>query len=143
MINLDFDWDKAGREYIENMPNKLKESLIDGIKEAMFAAEGYSKEGFDPQSWTKPPNPPPGPLVSRTEDLRDSVEASRDVKQEGGSLVGYIESTLGYAEMHEFGGENDVGLEVPPRPFLLPAITNNLDEIRNIIAENIIKGLNK
>ena len=142
MFNIKVDWEKAGRQYIENMPNALRESLINGIKEAMFAAQEISKEEyFDPQSWSKKPNPAPGPLVSRTEDLKDSVEASKTVKKNGSSLVGYIESTLGYASLHEYGGENEKGLDVPPRPFLGPAITNNLDEIRSIIEDNMIKGL--
>lgn len=125
MISVDFDWNEAGRKYIEQMPTKLRESLIEGIREAMFYAEGESKKGF--ASGKGPPNPPPGPLIARTGHLRRSIESGVD------DTTGYLETKAKYGVVHELG--------TPARPFLMPAIANNLDKIRDIITNNITKGL--
>ena len=130
MISIDFEWSKEGKRYIENMPNVLRESLIEGIRNAMFYAEGEAKKGFG--SGKGPPNPPPGPLIARTGHLRRSIEGG---VEEVGS-TGYIKTDVKYGRPHELGNA-----KMPARPFLMPAIENNLDKIQNIIANNIVKGL--
>ena len=130
MILTKFDWEKAGKEYVEQMPNKLKESLIKGIEEAMLKAEEHAKKGFG--SGKGAPNSPPGPLIARTGHLRRGIESGVNE----GDYIGYLKNKVKYGEYHELGTKG-----MPARPFLRPAIINNIDELNRIIKDNIIRGL--
>ena len=143
MLDIKIDWEKAGRDYIAGMPEKLRDALIEGMLEAMNTAADKAALGLDPQSWVAPVNPPPGPLVSRSEDLMYNIAPGKSASIKAGVVTGFIQSDLHYSALHEFGGVNDGGHFVPPRPFLMPAINDNLDEIREIIEDEIIEELNK
>ena len=144
-----------GEEYVESLPNKLSEAIRDGIKECLIKAVATSKaDYFDKDQWetdgdfdygqgpgvnrfARDANPPPGPLISRSGDLMNSI--GYRVNKKG--FTGYMGSSLPYARMHEFGGQNSEGAFVPARPFLRPAMDDNLDAFNNIIIENVIRGL--
>lgn len=78
-------------------------------------------------------------------------EAIRDVTIQGGAVVGVIGSRVPYAAIHEYGGtihhNNLFGrgikatINIPPRPYLRPAIKDALPTVRKIIRKRIVDGL--
>lgn len=125
MVEIQLLFNKKDLKDIQKMPDEFRIGLIKGLRMAMLYAEGKSKSGF--ASGTGPPLPPPGPLRVRTGHLRRSIESGVD------GDVGYLETNVKYGARHE--------LEVPMRPFLRPALEDNMDKIAKIITDNILKGL--
>lgn len=123
MLKIRFDWDKAGLKWIERLPDNFRIGLIKGIREAMFYAEGKSKKSF--LSGGGPPHPTK--LTARTGHLRRNIKSGVD------GTMGFLSNDVDYAVIHE---------EVPGlRPFLMPAIEDNMEKIEDIIMDNIVKAV--
>jgi len=102
--------------------------LFKGVKEAMFYSEGKAKRNFGGA----------GQLQVRSGHLRRSIKTS--VKEGIGEIVGNIGSNVIYAATHEFG---DPSRNIPARPFITPALTNNSIEIKRIIQKAIKREVDK
>lgn len=122
MIKIKFDWRKEDLKYIEKMPGKFKTGLIKGMRMAMFFAEGESKKGF--LSGKGPPHPTI--LTARTGHLRRSIKSGVD------GTKGFLKTDVGYGYKHE--------VDPGRRPFLMPALENNIDKIGDIIMDNITRS---
>lgn len=75
-----------------------------------------------------PPNPPPGPLISRTGTLRRSIR----VDDAGVPRFIDIGSDLVYAGVHELGGNLR---NVQPRPFLRPAAEKIAPQLQRLFED--------
>ncbi len=126
MLDVKVTIDPAGLKYLKSMPAKFKEGILKGMRKAAFYAEGKAKKGFG--SGSGPPNPPPGPLKVRTGHLRRSIR-SGVVKN---MLTGWIGTNVFYGKVHEESTKF-------PRPFLRPAVENNIDKINELIKQSILR----
>ena len=81
---------------------------------------------------------PKGGLHVITGSLRRSIESGIDIR--GNNIVGWLGSDLIYAPTHEFGYPPR---NIPQRPFIEPGITENIEQIKNIIQNSITKEMNK
>lgn len=132
---------------IKRMPNEFKSGLTKGLRRGMLFAEGKAKRRFDT----------PGNLKVRTGHYRRSIRSG--VRSGAGGTTGYLAADVVYASIHEYGGiirpkEGEYltfpiegkwvsvrRVIIPKRPLMTPSITENIVEIGNIIAEDIIKEL--
>lgn len=80
-------------------------------------------------------------LTSRTGILRGSITAKSE-KTGDNVYIGKFGTNVKYGPTHEFG---DSRRNIPPRPFLSPAIKNadNIKKVEGIIMEVIKAGLEK
>jgi len=134
---------------IKGLVTKYHAGFLKGVREAMFVAEKWSKESFGK----------PGHLVSRTGNLRRSINTT--VKDKGSVIEGTIGTAVKYGPIHELGGvikpikgkylkfaingqwKSVRQVKIPARPYLKPSITENIDKIREIIMRNIAEESNK
>lgn len=129
MIKFDIKYPAAIKRYIKDLPEKFEEGTLEGLRKAMFAAEGFSKKVF---AESGPVRKPPGPLVARTGHLRRSIKGEVE-----SARIGILYSKVAYARPHELGIS-----PMPARPFLRPALEgDNLDKIREIIKDSIFKEM--
>lgn len=95
-------------------------------------------------------------LKIQTGALRDSIDYT--VKESGGLIIGTLGSDKLYAAIHEFGGTITArrakflifktqdgwrrveSVNIPPRPFLRPAIDHNIDAVAKIINAEVLKS---
>lgn len=123
--------------------DEFRKGLEEGMRKAMFLAERKSKERMGT----------PGNLNIKTGNLRRSINSS--VTVEGNSIVGRLGSYVVYSRIHELGGvirARDGYLKfktqggwrsvkqvvMPKRPFLRPAINDNMTDMLDIIIKTII-----
>lgn len=134
-MRLTWEFSEKSKEYIRRLPNKLESGVSKGLVEAMFFAELKSKEIFVNESspGTPAPLPPPGPLVSRSGRLRESIQS--------GAIgnIGWIGTNVKYGKAHEFGIH-----PMPERPFLQPSLSgDNMESIKDIIIKGVMKEMTK
>lgn len=139
-----FVWDVKSKKYINNMPKDFKKGIAQGILWSMVFAEEKSKAIFiqgqnaDNHPPKPQPLPPPGPPVSRTGRLRESIRAGV------GKDMGWLKTNVSYGYIHEISGVNEFGDKIGKRPFLMPSFEgNNLDKIREILVEEIVMEMTK
>lgn len=114
--------DKNTFKNLEALKDKLGDGLLKGVRNAMFFAEGASKKRFGTT----------GNLNVLSGRLRSSIKT--DVRRMGNEIIGTIGSNVIYAKVHELGLGN-----MPARPFLRPAIDENINMINSIIIDSINK----
>lgn len=92
-------------------PNRVAHRAL--MRAALLIQEDATRNQIQ-RGGSGPPNPPPGPLISRTGTLRRSIRVD-DV-----GLPRFVDvgSDLVYAGVHELGGQ---ATRTPARPFLQPA----------------------
>ncbi len=142
---LHIDVKIEGLEGIKKLPEEWTSGLAKGFRRAMVFVEGKAKKRFGK----------PGNIKARTGHYRRSISTS--VKRIPGGMVGTLSGNVIYAAPHEFGAviRPKKGLYlrfpikgswvsvkkvvIPKRPLLIPSITENIDDIGEIIVDNIIK----
>ena len=95
-------------------------------------------------------------LRIRTGKLRDSIDYS--IKDNRSEIVAFLGSDALYARIHEFGGTITArrskhlvfltnsgwrrvkSVTIPPRPFLITAISKNKDKFAKIVNEGAVAG---
>lgn len=143
MLDFNIDIDKKD---ISNITNKLlgiSDGIKSGLQQAMLYAESEAKQSFG-QS---------GNLKSRSGRLRSSITSGVN------GSTGWLTSNLPYAAIHEYGGEikpkkakflkfmiqgqwrSVKKVIIPARPFLNPAINNNIETIKSIITDAIMQRI--
>ena len=145
MLTIDMKLSKESRKTLDKYPGRFKNGIIKGMKSAMLFAEGEAKKSFGR----------PGNLKVGTGHLRRSIRSN--VKVSGSNVIGSVESNVIYAEIHEIGGiiraRNAKYLhfkvdnrwvkvkqvKIPARPYLRPAIEDNLPKIGDIISKYILQ----
>ena len=122
MIDVNIKFNKTDLTYVKSLPSLFNSGIIKGLRKATLFAEGEAKKGFG--SGGGLPNPPPGPLKVRTGHLRRSIRSGVIAS----SLTGWIGTEVFYGKVHE-----------PTRPFLSPAVENNVDSINDMLRDSILK----
>ena len=153
MIDIQVKFDKKGLLDLSKLPKEFKAGAIKGVRQAMFHAERMSKRDFEKSRGGA------GGLNVRSGSLRRSITSGVNIK--GNSVVGSLGSNLIYARIHELSGtirprtgqylrfqiegqwKTVKSVFIPARPFLRPAIDENISEIKNLIRDSIIKEMNK
>lgn len=126
MLRFHIAYEKGATKYIDELPKNFEKGNLKGLRKAMFFVEGKAKAGFAEGG---PVRKPPGPLVARTGHLRRSIKSG--VKDH---RIGWVKATVSYGRLHELG----IG-RMPARPFLRPAIEDNIERIKQFIRESIVK----
>ena len=144
MVKLEvnrFDLDK-----ISQMGKRAKKGSIRGMKKGMKIVlnEARSFSGSNQ-------------LNIRSGRLRDSIQT--EVRVDGNDVVGFIGSDLIYSAIHEYGGTITArsskylifktnrgwrkvsSVNIPPRPYLRPAIENTQKEVEKILSESILNSI--
>lgn len=143
MLRFDFEETPETKKWRKEFPSEFKKALLEGVKKSMFFVEGKAKESFGKA----------GKLKVQTGHLRRSIKSS--VKERHNMLVASLFSNVIYAAIHESGGviratnkpylKFQIGnrwvsvkeVTIPARPYLEPAISENVDEMYKIIYDNI------
>lgn len=112
---------------VEKITNKglaLRIGLSKGLKKGMLFLEGEAKKNFGG----------PGQLKVRTGHLRRSIRSN--VIDRNNKLEAYIGSNVVYSAVHEFGYKPR---NIPPRPYIKPAIENNRLKFEEIVMKELGK----
>lgn len=127
MIAISLNLKSDSIAYLEKLPSKAKHGLAKGLLQAMMFAETKSKQIFREEGDVHP-----SILTARTGNLRRSISSGAS------DSIGWIGTNVKYGKVHEYSG---AGKAKVIRPFLRPAIENNLNEIRDLICEGIVEGI--
>jgi len=132
-----------------------------GLLAAARLVRDAAKKEFARKSQTALPNPPPGPLVPRTGDLRESIKAEL-IQEQHEAIVG-VPARIVYGKVHEFGNTirqvrspymifTPIGekgpwfakeVTIPARPFLWPGYEKNKERVRELIGNAIVTLLDR
>ncbi len=147
MFHLKLEVNKKDLASIKEMPEEFREGLEKGVRRAMLFAEGKAKRRFDTA----------GNLQVQSGHYRRSIRSG--ISPASGGIIGYLAADVVYASIHEYGGvikAKEGGylrfpikgrwvtvkrVVIPKRPLITPSITENLDEMGDIIIKDIIKEL--
>ena len=138
-----FVWKAESAKYIDSMVNRFKDGIAQGIIRSMVFVEekaksrfiqGQNADEYPPIPW---PKRPPGPLTSRTGRLRASIKSGV------GKDIGWLKTNVPYGHIHEISGINEEGKHIGLRPFLRPAFTENWNNIKETLAEEIVREMTK
>jgi phage gpG-like protein len=140
---------KIDTKDIDKLLPNIKKGIMKGMRLSMLHAEAQSKKRFNT----------PGNLHVGTGRLRNSINSS--VVQEGDTYVGSLGTNVVYGQIHEYGGvirpitspylkfktldgrwHSVRSVNIPARPFIRPAIEENLERIRDIIINSITQEVN-
>ena len=153
MFEIDFKVDKKDLQDIRKMPKEFKHGMLKGVRKAMFVAEAGAKRDFTKSRSAD------GGLHVRSGHLRRYIQSG--VKEYSNSVEGWIGSNVIYARIHELSGiikpragkylrfqiegkwKTVTEVTIPKRPYLEPGITENINEIKNVIRSSIIKETSK
>lgn len=114
------------KRYMRKFPNEFKKGFYTGLRKAMLIVEKEAKTNVNRGH--------PEFLEVRTGNLRRSILS--DVDWKGGELVGSVYSGVVYSAVHELGFQH-----IPARPYLRPAIEDNLERIEDLIQDEILKEI--
>jgi len=150
VIALELKIPKGGLKEVTDMAKYVRAGITVGMEKAMLFAEGEAKKSFNTS----------GHLQTKTGHLQRSIKHS--VKSSGNIIIGSIGSNVVYARIHEKGGVitpkvsmflkfvGDDGKDVytkqsviPARPYLYPAVNDNLVKISAIIEKSIVDEVNR
>ncbi len=142
MIKLNLS--EKSRKMIRKMPDLVKPALYKGMRKAMILASGTARSPYLSGK----------ALKRRTGRLRNSI--THDVRIQGDKVIGTIGTNVVYGRIHELGGvirpkvkqllrfhipgvgwRSAKEVTIPARPFLRPALEDNLGEIKKILAKRI------
>lgn len=153
MLDIRIKFNKRDLANLNKMPEEFKKGALKGMRQAMFHAERMSKKDFEKSRGPK------GGLHVRTGNLRRSIGSGVNVI--GNNIIGWIGSNLIYAQIHELGGiikprtkqylrfqiegfwKTVKQVIIPQRPFIEPGITENIDKIKELIVNSIVREVNK
>lgn len=122
----------AARRFEKGLPRSITRGLDKGMIFAHRTSITKYFRGGGKNPKTNPPRPPPGPLTTRTGNLRRDIDIVKAVMRNG-IAIGGLEAGKGtaYARIHELGGMAGRRrlTRIPARPYLFPAIKDSLANI--------------
>lgn len=142
MLKVTIDIDKTFIKDFTKAALGVEDTIKDGLIKAMFYAESQAKLNFNK----------PGKPTVRTGRLRSSISSGVN------GLTGWVGTNVNYAEINEFGGtirpkhgeylkfkiqgqwKSVKEVIIPARPFIGPAINNNLSEMSDIILNELLEA---
>jgi phage gpG-like protein len=146
-LTVELNLTDDSKRFLKRFPEKFKERFYRGLYLSMKLVEAKAKASFGSAGKPK----------VRTGHLRRSVQS--DVDRRGDDLIGVVYSNLVYSRIHELGGtitpNNPLGflrfqigdawirakkVVIPARPYLEPAMRDNMSSIEDIIEKEIVKS---
>jgi len=141
MLDIKLKLDAKSKIWLKKLHPNFKKGFYRGLKDAMMWAESKAKKSFGKA----------GNLKSRTGHLRRSIKSGATANK------GWLSNDVVYAGIHEYGGtikakgnylKFKIGNQfvsvkqvvIPARPFLKPAITENMRKIEDLIFDRIQKA---
>ena len=135
MLEVKFNIVKGQLEKFDLLTKGLKYAIKKGMQSAMLFAEAKSKGRFNT----------PGNLKVQTGTLRRSIKGI--VEDDRDDITGKLFTNVIYGPPHELGSimttRAGSQYKMPKRPFLEPAISENLNEIDRIIMKDVMRFLEK
>lgn len=149
MFQIELELDKESEKWMTELPHEFRKAMIRGVKQGILFAEAQSKKSFGKS----------GNLKVRSGHLRRSIKST--IKERHKEIVGTLSNNVIYAGIHEYGGVikpkkgkyltfkvgdrwvKVTSVKIPARPFIRPAIEDNLTKIVNIIEDVITREMNK
>jgi len=138
--------------WVRESPATVKAALVPAMKTCLALAEATSKKDYLS-------GPRPGRLDRVTGRLRGSV--TTEASASGNTIVGKIGTNVIYGRAHELGFRGNVTvsahtrrtaggsanvrshtrkMDIKARPFLRPALEDNLDRFCDIFADAVVKA---
>ena len=148
-MKLEIKLTPASKKMLRQLHRDFRQSFIKGLKKAMLFAESKAKKSFGDE----------GKPGVKTGYLRRTIRSG--VKVTSDNAIGFLSANTVYAAIHEFGGiirprhadylKFQIGgqwrkvrqVTMPDRPYLRPAIEDNINKIEDIIKDTIINQVNK
>jgi len=143
MLKIELKLSEKSKALLKKMPELVKPAIYKGMKKGMVLADRDARLNLSGRV-----------LQRRTGRLRNSI--THDVKIEGNKVVGRIGTNVIYGRIHELGGVikprqaqslrfNIPGVgwrmaksvTIPARPYLRPALEDNVKDIGEIITKRI------
>lgn len=134
----------ASRRTLAKLHTDFKDGFVKGLRKAMLYAESQAKKSFGNE----------GNLKVKTGHLRRSIKSG--VRVIANNAIGFLSADTIYAAIHEFGGDiyprvaqylrfqlpggkwvTTDHVYIPERPYLGPAIEDNINKIEDIIKDTI------
>lgn len=149
MLQVKLKLADSSKRWLKKYPEDFELAFYKALRKAMFYAERKAKASFGTAGKPK----------VRTGTLRRSIES--DVDRQYNSLVGVLFSNVVYAATQEegrtivprvkdwlrfqVGGQYVFAKKViiPARPFLGPALQDNLTKIQQIVRDEIVEQMNR
>lgn len=135
MLNVSFNIEKGQLEKFDFLKKDLKKAFKKAMQSAMLFAEKKSKDRFNT----------PGNLKVQTGTLRRSIKGI--VEEDMKRIKGILFTNVEYGPPHELGlmmkTRSGSTYMMPKRPFLQPAITENLNEMNKIVVNDVMRFLEK
>jgi phage gpG-like protein len=137
------------KRFLRDFPKEFHAALLKGVKKSILFAEAESKKSFGK----------PGNLKVRSGHLRRSIRSN--VRDRYREIVAELNTDVKYGAIHEYGGvikakhapylKFTVGgrwvqvkqVTIPARPFLAPAIENNLLKLEQIITNTVEQEISR
>jgi hypothetical protein len=132
-IQVALNLSKDSEKFLRQFPEKFKERFYKGLKKAMLHAEAKAKASFKGRVGGLP-SPAGGPPAVVSGNLRRSIQNDIDVK--GDDVIGVLFSNVIYSRALELGYP---ARNLLPRPYLEPAIRDNIRTLEDIIEREILK----
>ena len=117
---------EAQRVLARATPDQQSQIIPRALRRAAYMIQIDATRNKIQRGGSGPPNPPPGPLISRTGSLRRSIR----VDDSGVPRFIDVGTDLVYGVVHEIGGDN-----VQPRPFLQPALETVRPQIARVFED--------
>lgn len=143
MVDFKVTMTPASQRMLKKLHTDFREGFIKGLRKAMLFAESKAKKSFGDS----------GKPGVKTGQLRRTIKSG--VKIRTGESIGFLSANTVYAAIHEYGGiirptQSDflrfqIGgqwkavkqVVMPERPYLRPAIEQNINKIEEIIKDAI------
>jgi len=159
-MRIELNLSSKAKKLLRKMPDLVVPALFKGMKQAMLLAERTAKSPYLSGK----------ALRRRTGRLRGSI--SHDVKIQGDKVVGRISTDVVYGRIHELGFKGQMKVrrharnirqafgrrieprtisvrahtrqvDLPARPFLRPALEDNMSDITRILSNRIEEAFEK
>ncbi len=128
LIDFKFKVDKKDLKHVEEMPERMAEGLFEGMQQALALAEKSTKSVYLSGK----------ALHRRTSFLYNAI--GTEVKKQSLNIVGSLGTMrydVPYGPFWEFGGKYGA------RPFVRPAIDDNMTKMLEFIGRSATKEMNK
>jgi len=117
----------------DKIPTSLKVPIRSGMGKSMTKAKKTAQQKYMSGGAS---------IRSRSGDLKRSLK--KRVFSRTSSVSGQLSTSVEYGLYHEYGTRNDYGIEImKARPFLRPALEDNLLDTARLIEDEIYKYWNK
>jgi phage gpG-like protein len=147
MIKMEMITHPKTKLYMSKLPGMVREGLVSGVKDSINFGKDEAKNSFGmsgkPQNKTgKLSNSIKASFLAGINQIKGSLSSDEiyaRIQEEGGTIRAKNSKYLTF----QIGGSwvKVASVNIPARPYLHPAIMDNLRQIEAIIVASILKGV--